>query len=83
MEHSTSEQTTASCVSHRATSGRSMSSWQTWHGMTSPEGLPIGLQFAARHGGEAVLLALAYELEAARPWKDRLPRYSVARIAGR
>jgi amidase len=34
-------------------------------------GLPIGLQFAARHGGEATLLALAYELEAAGALKQR------------
>jgi amidase len=39
----------------------------------SEAGLPIGSQFAARLGGEATLLALAYELEAARPWRDRLP----------
>ncbi|MCZ6462867.1 MAG: amidase [Proteobacteria bacterium] len=39
----------------------------------SREGLPIGSQFAARIGGEATLLALAYELEQARPWADRHP----------
>jgi amidase len=31
-------------------------------------GLPLGSQFAARMGAEATLLALAYELEEARPW---------------
>jgi amidase len=36
-------------------------------------GLPIGSQFAARIGAEAVLLALAYELEQARPWAHRRP----------
>jgi amidase len=36
-------------------------------------GLPIGSQFAARMGAEATLLALAYELEAARPWANRRP----------
>jgi amidase len=34
-------------------------------------GLPIGSQFAARIGAEAVLLALGYELEEARPWMSR------------
>lgn len=33
--------------------------------------LPIGSQFATRKGGEATLLELAYELEAAAPWGDR------------
>jgi len=36
-------------------------------------GLPIGTQFAARSGAEATLLALAYELEQARPWANRRP----------
>ena len=39
----------------------------------SRAGLPIGTQFAARRGAEAALLALAYELEAAQPWRDRWP----------
>lgn len=37
------------------------------------EGLPIGSQLQARYDGEATLIALAAELEAARPWADRLP----------
>ncbi|MFO1187867.1 MAG: amidase family protein [Alphaproteobacteria bacterium] len=37
------------------------------------EGLPIGAQFAAGRGREAMLLALAYELESAKPWIDRHP----------
>ncbi|MEN5117964.1 amidase family protein [Luteimonas sp. TWI662] len=44
----------------------------------SDSGLPIGVQFAADRGREALLLALAYELEAAAPWQDRWPPTSVA-----
>lgn len=36
---------------------------------TSSEGMPIGLQFAAPHGQDKLLLELALELEAAKPWK--------------
>ncbi len=39
----------------------------------SPAGLPIGMLFGARYGEEAVLLQLAGELEAARPWSARRP----------
>jgi len=37
----------------------------------SPDGLPIGVQFAADFGQERTLLELAYELEVARPWDQR------------
>lgn len=40
---------------------------------TSRDGLPIGIQFAARPGAERTLLELAFELEAAAPWADRWP----------
>ena len=36
-------------------------------------GLPIGSQLSARAGNERMLLELAYELEAARPWAQRIP----------
>ncbi|MCU0916662.1 MAG: amidase family protein, partial [Planctomycetes bacterium] len=37
------------------------------------DGLPIGMQFVGRYGGEATLFRLAGQLEAAKPWIDRMP----------
>lgn len=37
------------------------------------EGLPIGVQLVADYGREDVLLAVAAQLEQARPWKDATP----------
>jgi amidase len=39
----------------------------------SASGLPIGIQAAANHGREDLLLQLAAQLERALPWKDRRP----------
>ena len=36
-------------------------------------GLPVGMHFAARIGEERMLLELAYQLEAAKPWAQRRP----------
>lgn len=41
------------------------------------DGLPVGVQFAARAGAERTLFELAYELEAAQPWAWRRPGVSV------
>jgi amidase len=37
-------------------------------------GLPIGSMFMAKHGEEALLLQLAYQLEQAQPWTTRRPQ---------
>lgn len=39
----------------------------------SADGLPVGLHFSARQGAEDVLLSLAGQLEAERPWRARRP----------
>jgi amidase len=37
------------------------------------DGLPVGVQFIAKFGGETQLLQLASQLELAQPWMQRLP----------
>nr|WP_070958638.1 amidase [Hyphomonas sp. Mor2] len=44
----------------------------------SDDGLPIGSMFSARRGDDGLLFALAYELEEAQPWIDRLPTFKPA-----
>lgn len=48
----------------------------------SADGLPIGMQLAARMGDEATLLRLAAQLEVALPWRERRPAVHAARAAG-
>jgi amidase len=49
-----------------------------------PDGeLPIGAHFAAAPGADALLLGLAYQLEAARPWRDRWAPFSIPRLRDR
>jgi amidase len=59
---------------HNAAGTPAMSVPLAW----SAAGLPIGVQFAARRGDEATLFALAYELEAAQPWRERWPALAAA-----
>jgi amidase len=42
------------------------------------DGLPVGSHFLARPGEDALLFALAEQLEAAQPWTDRWPPTSIA-----
>jgi amidase len=42
------------------------------------DGLPVGVQVAARAGGERMLFELAYEVEAAQPWAGRTPATWIA-----
>jgi amidase len=39
----------------------------------SDDGLPIGLQFAAKMGDEATIFRLAAQIEQALPWKNKWP----------
>lgn len=49
----------------------------------TPEGLPIGVQFAAKPGDERVLLELAFELERLIPWgATHPPVWAPSRVQG-
>jgi amidase len=37
------------------------------------DGFPLAVQLVARPGDEATLVSLASQIEAARPWADRVP----------
>jgi amidase len=44
------------------------------------DGVPVGIHLAAAPGADALLLGLAYQLEAARPWRDRWAPFSYPRL---
>ena len=56
-------------------SGQPAISVPLFHG---DDGLPTGIQLIGRPLGEATLLALAAQLEQARPWADRRPELALA-----
>jgi amidase len=57
------------------TGNPAMSVPMTW----TAESLPMGVHVLGRFGDEATLIRLASQIEAARPWADRLPTVHAAR----
>jgi amidase len=47
---------------------------------TPDQNLPIGSLFSAKQGNDALLFALAFQLEKALPWKDRWPDISIRKF---
>ena len=58
--------------SSMGTSGPAISLPLHW----TPDGLPVGVQFGADFGNEALLFRLGAQLEQARPWGERRPSAS-------
>jgi amidase len=42
-----------------------------------PNGMPLSVQLVAGPGGEALLLGIAHQLEALRPWPRIAPAYAI------
>lgn len=55
---------------HNATGTPAMSVPMHW----TPDGLPVGVQIGANFGRDGLLFQLAYQMEAAQPWANRLPK---------
>ena len=62
------------CLPHNVTGCPAISLPLGW----TDDALPIGVQLAAPHAEEARLLRVAFQLEEAMPWRDRLPPIHVA-----
>lgn len=59
------------------TGNPAMSVPMTW----TADGLPVGIHVLGRFGDEATLVRLATQLEASRPWADRIPPVHASRLS--